>query len=459
MWGMHGHSCIDDMDPKSTMKNYTAFLVLWGGQTLSALGTSILSFALGVWVFQRTGSVSDFGMTVLLGMLPFVVLSPFAGVLVDRWPRKRVMMICDIGAALCGLSLFAFLAREALELRHVYVLTLLGSVFASFHRLAYGASISVLVPEESVRGRANGLIQLGLAGSFVVGPLIAGLLLAAVGLRGVILIDCASFSVAVVSLAMVRFPELVADVSTPGKHFLKEFRQGLTHIRGHAALLPLLALVAFANFSIGFVQVLFTPMVLSTSTQTVLGVLVALGGAGMIVGSLATSTLGVPARAMRGVWIGLASGGVCMILGGLRPSVWLWGSSVFCYFVAISVISTCLQGIWQANVPPALQGRVFSVRDTISFASLPLAYVVSPLLAKHFFEPWMSARGLLAPTVGRWLGTGAGRGMALMFVVIGVVLMAVAMWVARLRSLGSMTSFVSDHVSPMHSVAVVEAAD
>lgn len=441
------------------MKNYTAFLVLWAGQTLSALGSSILAFALGVWVYRKTGSVSDFGLTMLFGMLPHIVLSPFAGVLVDRWPRKRVMMVCDLGAAFCGFTLLAFLTREALELRHIYALTLLGAVFASFHGLAFSASISILVPDPAARGRANGLIQLGMAGSFVVGPLIAGVLLTAVGLRGVLLIDCASFTVAALSLLIIRFPELVADATRPVTHFMEEFRQGLTHMRGHVGLLPLLLLVAFTNFSIGFVQVLFTPMVLSISTQTVLGVLVALGGAGMVAAGVATSVLGVPARPMRGVWMGLAFGGVCMILGGLRPSVWLWGISVFCYFVAVSVISTCLQSIWQAAVPPTLQGRVFSVRDMVSFASMPLAYIVSPQLATHFFEPWMAEHGPLASTLGTWFGTGVGRGMALMFVMIGFVLVAVAWWAARSPHFAKVTSGTPDVVSPMLPVISLEAAD
>jgi MFS family permease len=238
------------------MKLNPTFITLWAGQALSALGSSMLSFALGVWVYQRTGSVTQFGLVVFCAMLPPVVLSPFAGVLVDRWRRKRVMVACDAGAGLCGLALFVLLARHGLQMPHVYVLTLVGSTFATFHQPAYGASLSLLLPDGAARGRANGMVQLGVAGAFVIGPLLAGVLLAAIGLRGILLVDCASFTLAAGSLAWLRFPELDGRASGQRQHFMHEMREGLAHIRGTQGLGWLLLLVASCNFSIGFVQVL-----------------------------------------------------------------------------------------------------------------------------------------------------------------------------------------------------------
>jgi MFS family permease len=440
------------------MKLNPTFITLWAGQALSALGSSMLSFALGVWVYQRTGSVTQFGLVVFCAMLPPVVLSPFAGVLVDRWRRKRVMVACDAGAGLCGLALFVLLARHGLQMPHVYVLTLVGSTFATFHQPAYGASLSLLLPDGAARGRANGMVQLGVAGAFVIGPLLAGVLLAAIGLRGILLVDCASFTLAAGSLAWLRFPELDGRASGQRQHFMHEMREGLAHIRGTQGLGWLLLLVASCNFSIGFVQVLFTPMVLAVSTQTVLGVLVSAGGAGMVVGGLATSAWGVPSQPMRGVWVGLALGGLCMALGGLRASVWLWGGAVFCYFVCIPLINASLQSIWQARVPAALQGRVFAVRNTVAFGSLPLAYLVSPLLATHFFEPWMAVHGALAPVIGSWFGTGRGRGMALMFVLVGLVLMALAAVVAGSRRLAAAGRTHASGADGLPASAAEEAA-
>lgn len=435
------------------MKLHATFLTLWAGQALSALGSSMLSFALGVWVYQRTGSVTQFGLVVFCAMLPPVVLSPFAGVLVDRWRRKRVMVACDAGAGLCGLALLILLARQDLDMPHVYALTLLGATFASFHQPAYAASVALLVPDGETRGRANGMVQLGLAGAFVAGPLLAGVLLAATDLRAILLVDCASFTIAAVSLALLRFPELDRRSGGSQPPFMQELREGLAHIRDTAGLRWLLLLVAACNFSIGFVQVLFTPMVLTVSTEAVLGVLVSVGGAGMVVGGLATSTLGVPTQPLRGVWGGLAIGGLCMVLGGLRASVWLWGGAVFCYFICIPLINASLQSIWQDRVPGTLQGRVFAVRNTVAFGSLPVAYLASPWLATHFFEPWMAADGALALALGPWFGAGPGRGMALMFVLIGLVLMALAGAVAGSRRLAAVGRLSTTAPSRLHAAA------
>jgi hypothetical protein len=278
-------------------------------------------------------------------------------------------------------------------------------------------------------------MQLGLSGAFVIGPLVAGVLLSWLGLRGVVLLDGASFLVAALALCRVQLPELSPEHKRERRPFLHEFNDGLQHVRSHAGLVALLGLVAASNFSIGFVQVLFTPMVLQIASQETLGILVSLGGAGMVLGGIACSWRGVPTPAMRGVCYGLAFGGACMVVGALRASVVLWGVSVFCYFLSIPLINTSLQSIWQQRVPAALQGRVFAVRNMVSYTCLPLAYVLSPWLAAHWFEPWMMRDGALASTLGVWLGTGAGRGMGLMFLCIGVVLMGLAVFAARNRRL------------------------
>ncbi|MEO8673216.1 MAG: MFS transporter [Tahibacter sp.] len=417
------------------MNRYTQFIIVWAGQAASTLGSSILSFALGVWVYQQTGSMKSFGLVIFFAMLPYVVLAPVSGVLVDRWPRRTVMLACDLGAGLCAFTLFVFLSWQTLQVWHIYALTFTGMVFQCFHQLAYAASMTTLLPDRAMRARANGMMQLGLAGAFVVGPLVAGVLLTKLQLRGVILLDCASFLIAFGTLVPIRLPELDASQRPPRKVFFREFADGLQHIRSQSGLVSLMLLVAASNFSIGFVQVLFTPMVLTISNQEVLGVLVSVGGAGMVVGGIACSVWGVPAQAIRGVWLGLALDGACLVVGSLRPSIVLWGASVFCYFLAIPLINASLQSIWQQRVPAELQGRVFSVRSMVSFVCLPAAYLISPLLAMHFFEPWLSPDGALASSLGAWFGTGNGRGMALMFLVAGIALLGLAFAAARNRKL------------------------
>jgi len=417
------------------MNAYRKFLVVWAGQCLSLLGSSILSFALGVWVYQQTGSVRSFGLVIFCAALPHVLLAPISGVLVDRLPRQKVMLACNLGAAVSAALLLLFLAQGLLAPGQVYWLTLLGTTCMAVHQLAYAASVSTLLPERALRAKAAGMMQLGVASAFVIGPLVAGVLLAWIGLRGVIVLDGLSFLLAAAALCLVRLRELAPEERRARRPFFTEFGEGLQHVRTHAGLAALMALVAASNFSIGFVQVLFTPMVLQIATQETLGLLISIGGAGMVLGGIACSVRGVPARAMRGVWLGLACGGACMAIGALRASVPLWGASVFCYFLSIPLVNASLQSLWQQRIPAALQGRVFAVRNMLSYTCLPLAYVLSPWLATHWFEPWMARDGALASSLGAWLGTGAGRGMGLMFLIVGLVLLVLAVFAALSRSL------------------------
>ena len=416
------------------MDNMRMFYRIWAGQTLSALGSSVQAFALGIWVYQSTGAIMDFGLALLCSLLPQVVLGPFAGVFVDRWPRRRIMMLCDAGAALSALILLVLSERAQLQVHHVYVISFATAILACFHKLAYSAIVTPLLPDAKQRARANGLIQFGLAAAAVVGPLLAGLLLGWVGLSGVIAVDAITFVIALLSLIPLRFPDLIPTANEQ-KTFWGDFRQGIAFIRGRSDLRVLLLVVAICNFSVGFMQTLFTPMVLTVSTHATLGFLVSLGGVGMLVGGAAASLWPMPGRAIAAVWMGLLLCAACLTLGGLRANIVLWGAVTFLFFVAIPVINVRLQDIWQHQVAASLQGRVFAVRYMIATASMPFAYLLAPWLATHCFEPWLLPDGALASTAGLVFGTGVGRGMGMMFSMMGALLFTLAVSLAMNRKL------------------------
>ncbi len=194
-------------NPVASEHSWNTFLTVWVGQFVSTLGSSLTAFAAAWWVFERTGSATQFSLTVLFEVLPFVVLSPFAGVIVDRYSRRQVIILSDTVAALSSGLLLLLLLAGRLEVWHVYLATLFNSVANVFQGPAYGASISLLVPKERL-GRANGLVQLSRASGRLVAPVAAGFLLAVLGLEGVIAVDLVTFAVALATLLLVRFPKL-----------------------------------------------------------------------------------------------------------------------------------------------------------------------------------------------------------------------------------------------------------
>ncbi len=397
------------------------FAILWVGQTASLVGSSLTSFALGVSVFQESGSISAFAFIGLFAVLPRVLLSPISGVLIDRWDRRRAMIFSDAGAGVCTLIFASILLAGRLELWHVYGLTALSSVFGSIQWPAYMAAISSLVPKAKL-GRANGLIQLAFAFGEILAPPLAAYLLTRIALSGVILVDCATFLFAIGTLLRIRFPRSESeDQATEHKALLPEILEGIRFILSRRGLAALLAYASASRFFWGMVAALITPMILLFSTTDALGLILAIAGVGMFTGSLVMSVWGGPVPRIRGVLLFEIVSGIAFLLIGARPWVLLIGLGVFVAHTTIAVIDGSNQAIWQAKVPRAIQGRVFSVQQMIVSAASPAAYLLAGYLAESVFEPILLANGTLALSIGRLIGSGPGRGIGLIFVLMGLL--------------------------------------
>jgi hypothetical protein len=267
------------------------------------------------------------------------------------------------------------------------------------------------------------MIQLGEAVAQLISPVLGGLLLVTIQFQGVILLDFATFIFSLVTLLSVRLPEAKTTAAgEAGKDsLLREATYGWTYITARPGLLGLLIFFAASNFLVGIVEVLATPLVLSFTSATVLGIILSLGGTGMLVGALVMSTCGGPQQLIYGVLGFELLGGVCILVAGLRSSVPLFAAAVFLFFFSLPIINGCSQVIWQRKVTPDVQGRVFSVRRMIASSSLPLAYLVAGPLADQVFEPLMAPNGPLAESIGQLIGVGPGRGIGLLFIVMGTL--------------------------------------
>src|SRR3972149_4016430 len=196
--------------PSTSMRT---FFTVWGGQLGSFLGSAMSAFGLQLWVYAETGSVTNLALVALAFALPAVLISPFAGALVDRWDRRKVMLASDAVAGVATLCVAGLYATDSLHLWHIYVLVAVGSMGSAFQAPAWLASIPLLVPKPHL-GRANGLVQLNDGLSLVMAPALAGVVLVASGLGAILLIDVATFLFAVGTLAVVRFPRPEGHAAT-----------------------------------------------------------------------------------------------------------------------------------------------------------------------------------------------------------------------------------------------------
>jgi DHA3 family macrolide efflux protein-like MFS transporter len=413
------------------------FGLVWFGQLVSLVGSGLTSFALGVWVYQNTGSVTQFALISFFTTLPGIALLPLAGALVDRWDRRWAMILSDSGAGLCTLTIAILLAVGQLQVWHIYILSAVSSTFSAFQWPAYSAAITLLVPKEQL-GRASGMVQFGQAGAQVVSPLLAGLLVTKIQIQGVILIDFATFLFAVFTLLLVSIPRPPATAEgKAGKgSLLREAAYGWVYVRERFGLLGLLLLFAALNLSIAAATVLLTPLVLGFADASVLGSVLSVAGGGMLAGGLVMSAWGGPKRRMQGVLGGALFGGLMLVLMGLRPNAFLIAVAAFWFPFCTQVIVGCSQAIWQSKVAPDVQGRVFAIRRMVAWSSAPLAYLVAGPLVDDFFGPLLAAEGPLAGSVGQIIGVGASRGNGLLLIVLGlfVVLMTIGAYLRpRLR--------------------------
>lgn len=423
------------MDSQNSFHRTTTFFIIWLGQVVSLVGSGLTGFALGVWVFEQTGSATQFALIGLCAVLPRVVLSPLAGAIVDRWDRRWIMIVSDVGAGFSTLVVFLVLWTGQLEspghsfgIWPIYVLTCVNAAFSTMQWPAFAATTSLLVSKRNL-GRANGMVQFGQAASEILAPALAGVLVGIIRLEGVILIDVTTFVFAVITLLLVRFPKPKSPmIETPEKVSLwNDLTLGWRYISARPGLKGLLIFFAVVNFLWGMVGALIIPMILSSTSSDVLGVVISIAGVGMFAGSLVMSVWGGPRRRINGVLNFEMLSGICFVLMGLRPSFWLVAAGAFGAHVTIAIVFGSNQAIWQSKVAPEVQGRVFATQQMVARTATPLAYLLAGPLADRVFNPLLVVDGPLAAGVGQILGTGPGRGVGLLFVLMGILKVAITL--------------------------------
>jgi MFS family permease len=235
------------------------------------------------------------------------------------------------------------------------------------------------------------------------------------------LIDIITYGLSIAILVAIRIPSppRTAEGRAGSGSLLSETLYGWTYIATRPGLLGLLLFFAVSNFLMSTIVVLANPLILSFTTPNVLGFVLSVAGSGILVGSVLMSIWGGPKQRVYGVLGGILLSSVCMIVAGLAPSALLIGGAAFFFTLGMPIIAGSSQAIWQSKVLPEVQGRVFATRTTIAAASMPVAYLVSGPLADYVFNPLLSRDGALAGSVGQIIGAGPGRGIGLLFIVLG----------------------------------------
>ncbi len=427
----------------------TAFVVIWVGQFVSLLGTSMTRFALTIWAFQVTGEATALALVGFFSFAPSVIFSPIAGALVDRWNRKLMMILSDLAAGLSTVVILLLYVSGRLEIWHLYIAGAFAGAFEAFQFPAFSAAMSVMVPKTHY-GRANGLVSLADSATTIVAPVLAGILLTVIGVGGVMTIDVVTFVLAVAAVLLVAVPAPARSLEGAAArgNLWTESIYGFRYIWQRKSLLGVQLTFTISNFFDAIGMILIAPMILARTgnNELVLGTVQSALGVGGLVGGLVMAGWGGPRRRIHGVLLGfIGSNLLGMTPLGLGQGVVLWSIAAFVMFFFLPLINSSNQALWQAKVAPDLQGRVFATRRLIAQISGPLGMLIAGPLADRVFEPAMQGDTRLSAIFGPIFGAGPGAGMALLIVIVGVLGATAGLVGYAVRGIRQVDTLLPDH--------------
>jgi MFS family permease len=420
------------------------YYALIGTQTVSLMGSRISTLAVSIAIFRQTGHATPLALVAFFATAPMVVLGGFAGALSDRFDRRRIMLVANLGYLACASLLLASFASGAFRLWHLYVLSLANAVFLTAETPAFVASVAMLVPDAH-RDRANAIGQLTGPAAGVIAPAAAGLLYATIGATGAIALSVATFAIAIAVLAIVRIPRptRTAEGALADSVWRQAF-DGYRYLWERPVTLGYMGFLAVVNFLGNGAGVLQAPYVLDrTSSAAAMGLVLGALNLGALAGGLFMSVWGGTRPRMHTVILGIAIEGLFLALAGaMRGPVGL-GASFFAFMFPIPIANAAAISIFQAKIAPDVQGRVFAASMQVNSLLTPIALLLAGPLADRVFEP---ARR--APAWGHvaWLvGRGAGAGMGLMFVLAGLGVTLVSLAIYAVPAIRRIESVLPDY--------------
>jgi amino acid adenylation domain-containing protein len=405
--------------PEPSMRRFGAVAA---AQLVSILGSALTEFAVPVWIYTTTGSLVSFALLAVVGLVPGLLVAPLAGVLVDRYDRRRVMLWGGAAAGAVQLAFGVLLWTGTLQLGAVFALLALLSVALTFQRLAYQSSIAQLVPKRFL-GHANGIVQMTTGAGQLVVPLVAVGLIATIGIEGVLVLDVVSYVVATAVVLLVRFPSTMAWRRREG--LLAELRGGWRYTWGDPAFRAMLVFFAVLNLFVSPLFLMITPLVLDFAALADVGRVAFAGGVGVLAGGLVMAVWGGPRRRrMAGLLLSTSVLAACCLLTGLWPDLgWVTVGS-FGMSMSLTVLNGIYATIIQLKVPQRFHGRVISLNTLVAWSTLPIGF------------------GIIAPYGTALLG---GR-IGLVYVVCAAGIVAVVVGALRIPALRRVDTDMPDAV-------------
>lgn len=364
---------------RTTFRDYLYF---WTGQLVSIFGSSVSQFVIVWWITLETQSALYLSLSSFLGFVPTVILSPFAGVLADRWSRKALIAVTDLLQALATVILIVMFWLGNVSIWHVLAILTFRGVMQAFHYPASSAITPLMVPKAKL-SRMNGLNYLLNGALTMVGPVAAAFLLEVWEIHQILWIDAITFVIAVVPLVMIVIPSI--RLNREKSSFRADFLEGFTFIEGTRGFLTLLILATGLNFLLTPLSTLFPYFVkfdhLGDAPQ--LAFVGAFFQGGILIGGLLMSVYSGFKNRMVAITLSIYVAFVGYVLVALTPTglFWFMALSALVLTFCLPIANVLIQTIVQTVVPLEMQGRVGSVISAIASAATPIGMIISGPIA------------------------------------------------------------------------------
>ena len=410
---------------------YKKFLLLWVASLISTSGSGMSSFALGIFMYQKTGMGTMTGLIILAGFLPGLLLSPFAGALADRHDRRLLMMLGD-GLSIIGLACILF-SLQFLDSKLLIGGILLGaaisSAFSSLVEPSFRATISDLLEKDEYT-KASGMVQLIPASRYLLSPVLAGLVLSIASIHSVLLLDILTILITLPITYIVR-KEMQGTHKKTKENLKEDLKLGFSIIYDNKGLWLLVILGVLVSFCLGTVQTLMTPMLLSLGGESFVGFATTISAFGMLVGGLILSKVSIKKGFANVLQYALLGMGIAMIAFGWGQNKLLVCIFGFCLFLSLPFANTVMDYLVRITVPTIHQGKAWGLIGLISQVGYVVAYASVGGFVDFIISPFLQESGSFAQVILALIGKGEGRSAAFMIILAGIFLVIVALILPR----------------------------
>ena len=380
------------MDVRHVLAEMKDFLLLWISQSLSGLGSAMTGYALVIWSYSQKGSALMSAMLMVCSYTPYVLFSIFAGALSDKWDKKKTMLVCDTAAALTTVITLILLQRNSLAVWHLYLLNAVNGLMNTIQQPASEVAVTQILPKKYYQ-KVGGMRYFASSLNQILTPLIATAILGLAGMKYVIAFDLITFVIAFLSLAfLIRIPKPEQETADDGETLLQSVRKGIGYLKKERGIFDLILFLAAINLVASIYEAAFPAMLLSRNggSEKTLGLVNTVIAVSTFFGSILASVMKEPRSRVRVICNTLLfsmSFENFLLAFGTTPLIWCIGG--FLGWVPIPLMSTNLDIIMRLHIPENMQGRVYSVRNSLQYFTIPLGFFLGGFLVDNVFEPVM----------------------------------------------------------------------